>query len=66
MARFRCRDCFGEAKIEYRTGIRSCSRCGSHSVQIALSIKEIPDDDPLWDAFRPTLIVEIETGSQTS
>jgi predicted amidophosphoribosyltransferase len=52
MARFRCRDCFGEAEIEYRSGIRSCSRCGSQSVQIAFSIEEIPDDDPFWDAFR--------------
>jgi hypothetical protein len=52
MARFRCRDCFAEAETEYPSGIRRCSRCGSQSVQIAVSISEIPDDDPLWNAFR--------------
>jgi rubredoxin len=52
MARFRCRACGGEGEFEYRPGEHKCPRCGAHDVQFALSIAEIPDDDPLVEALR--------------
>jgi Zn finger protein HypA/HybF involved in hydrogenase expression len=47
MARFRCRACGEEGEFEYRPGEHACPRCGDHNVQIALSIAELPDDDPI-------------------
>ena len=44
MARFRCRACAEEGTFAYG-GIHACPRCGSGTVQIALSIEELPDDD---------------------
>ena len=52
MARFRCRACGGEGEFEYRPGEHKCPRCGARDVQIALSVAEIPDDDPLIEAMR--------------
>lgn len=49
MARFRCRDCGAEGEFDYRPGPRECPRCGAPDVQVAISILELPDDDPLWD-----------------
>ena len=50
MARFRCRDCNEEGEFAYR-GSHTCPRCGSGNVQIALSIAELPDDDPLIEGM---------------
>jgi hypothetical protein len=50
MARFRCRDCKQEGEFDY-TGVHECPRCGSREVQFALSIAELPDDDPLVRAI---------------
>jgi len=46
MARFRCRACHQDGTFVY-TGGHACPRCGSRDVQIALSIHELDDDDPL-------------------
>lgn len=46
MARFRCRACNSEGTFEY-DGRHACPNCGSRDVQIALSIHELADDDPL-------------------
>lgn len=52
MARFRCRACGRDGELEYRPGARTCPHCGADDVQVALSIAEIPDDDPLIEAMR--------------
>ena len=52
MARFRCRACLGEGELEYRPGSQTCPLCGAGDVQVALSVVEIPDDDPLIEAMR--------------
>lgn len=52
MARFKCRACGGEGQFEYRAGERACPRCGSSDVQIAVSIDDLPDDDPLFEHMR--------------
>lgn len=52
MARFRCRACGGEGEFEYQPGEHKCPRCGSRDVQFALSVAELPDDDPLIEALR--------------
>ena len=52
MARFRCRECGAEGEFEYRPGVRDCPRCGARDVQTAVSIMEIPDDDPMWEQLR--------------
>ena len=49
MARFRCRDCGNEGEFDYRPGARKCPRCDASNVQIAISVMELPADDPLWD-----------------
>jgi hypothetical protein len=49
MARFRCRDCGSEGEFDYRPGARKCPRCGASDVQIAISVMELPTDDPLWE-----------------
>ena len=46
MARFRCRACDSEGTFEYDDQ-HACPECGSRDVQIALSIEELADDDPL-------------------
>jgi hypothetical protein len=46
MARFRCRGCGEEREFAY-DGHPNCPPCGSFDVQFALSIDELPDDDPL-------------------
>jgi uncharacterized Zn finger protein (UPF0148 family) len=46
MACFRCRACNSEGTFEY-DGRHACPHCGSRDVQIALSIEELDDDDPL-------------------
>jgi hypothetical protein len=46
MARFRCRDCNEEGTFDY-AGVHACPKCGSSNVQFALSIAELPDDDPI-------------------
>jgi uncharacterized Zn finger protein (UPF0148 family) len=51
MARFRCRACGQEGTFEY-DGRHACPRCGSRDVQFALSIGELPDDDPLVVAMK--------------
>jgi uncharacterized Zn finger protein (UPF0148 family) len=50
MARFRCRACGQEGTFEYE-GRHVCPLCGSRDVQFALSIDELPDDDPLVAAI---------------
>jgi uncharacterized OB-fold protein len=50
MARFRCRACNQEGTFVY-TGGHACPKCGSDNVQFALSIDELPDDDPLIAAL---------------
>jgi hypothetical protein len=50
MARFRCRDCNSEGTFDY-AGILACPRCASTNVQLALSITDLPDDDPLFAAI---------------
>lgn len=52
MARFRCRTCTHEGVIRYRPGLRRCPRCGSGNVQIAVSVSEMPDDDPIVAAVQ--------------
>lgn len=52
MARFRCRYCCQEGEIEYLPGARSYLRCGSDDVQIAVSIAELQDDDPIFAAMQ--------------
>ncbi len=52
MARFRCRACGGEGEFEYRPNEHKCSLCGAREVQVALSVEEIPDDDPIIEAMR--------------
>lgn len=52
MARFRCRTCGGEGEFEYALSKHACPRCGSPYVQLALSMTELPDDDPLFAALR--------------
>ena len=47
MARFKCRSCGEEGHIDYRAGARSCPRCGSPNVQLAISAAELPDEDPI-------------------
>ena len=49
MARFRCRDCGSEGEFDYRPGARKCPRCGAPNVQVAISVMELPADDPLWE-----------------
>jgi rubredoxin len=49
MARFRCRECGAEGEFEYRPGARKCPRCGASDVQVAISVMELPADDPLWE-----------------
>jgi uncharacterized Zn finger protein (UPF0148 family) len=51
MARFRCRACRTEGTFEY-TGGHACPNCGSRDVQFALSVDELPDDDPLVTAMK--------------
>jgi len=46
MARFRCRSCGSEGAFAY-SGSHECPKCGSATVQCALSIEEMADDDPL-------------------
>ena len=46
MARFCCRACNTEGTFSY-SGQHECPECGSRDVQIALSIDELADDDPL-------------------
>ena len=45
MAEFRCRAC-GEEGIFVHDGRLKCPNCGSADVQFALSIEELPNDDP--------------------
>jgi rubredoxin len=52
MARFRCSACGKEGEIEYRPGKRRCPLCGADNVQVAVSIMELPNDDPLWKQLR--------------
>lgn len=47
MARFRCRECKHEGVIRYRPGLRRCPRCSSGDLQVAISVSELPDDDPI-------------------
>jgi len=47
MARFRCRACGKEGEFEYRPDEHACPRCGDINAQIALSVAELPDDDPI-------------------
>lgn len=49
MARFRCRDCGDEGEFDYRAGARTCPSCSGPNVQIAVSVMDMPDDDPLWE-----------------
>lgn len=51
MARFRCRACCEEGTFVY-DGRLDCPNCGSAEVQFALSIEELPDDDPLIAAMK--------------
>jgi uncharacterized Zn finger protein (UPF0148 family) len=51
MAKFRCRACGEEGTFVY-DGRLECPNCGSAEVQFALSIEELPDDDPLIEAMR--------------
>lgn len=60
MARFRCRACGKEGEFEYRPGEHKCPVCGSNDVQFALSIAELPDDDPLIEAMRRLAEIEDE------
>jgi hypothetical protein len=46
MARFRCRACREEGTFVY-TGGHACPRCESRDVQLAISVEELSDDDPL-------------------
>mgnify|MGYP000916656103 CR=1 FL=1 len=48
MARFRCPTCLSAGNFNY-TGDTACPSCGSHLVQLALSIDELLDVHP--DAF---------------
>ncbi len=50
MAKFRCRACCEEGTFVY-DGRLECPNCGSADVQFALSIEELPDDDPLIEAM---------------
>lgn len=61
MARFRCRACAEEGSFAYG-GIHACPRCGSGDVQIALSVKELPDDDPLIVALNKLAEGDDNTG----
>jgi hypothetical protein len=47
MARFRCCECKHEGVIRYRPGLRRCPRCRSGDLQVAISVSELPDDDPI-------------------
>jgi hypothetical protein len=58
MARFRCRTCNQEGTFEYAGG-HACPKCGSRDVQIALSIHELSDDDPIIVAL--TQLAETKT-----
>ena len=51
MAKFRCRACCEEGTFVY-DGRLECPNCGSAEVQFALSIEELPDDDPLIEAMK--------------
>lgn len=51
MARFRCRSCSSEGTMTYDCN-HACPRCGSHDVQIALSVEDLSDDDPLTAMMR--------------
>lgn len=51
MARFRCRACSSEGTMTY-DGTHACPRCGSREVQIALSVDDLPDDDPVIAMMR--------------
>ena len=51
MARFRCRVCGDEGTFAY-DGRHACPECGSRDVQIALSIEELADYDPLIVALK--------------
>jgi hypothetical protein len=51
MAKFRCRTCGKEGIFVY-DGRRECPNCGSADVQFAVSIEELPDDDPLIKAMK--------------
>jgi hypothetical protein len=52
MARFRCRACGENGDLEYRPGERRCPICGSDDVQVAVSLMDLADDDPLWEQLR--------------
>ena len=58
MARFRCRDCNNEGTFTY-SGKHACPCCGSRDVQLALSIEELADNDPLFAAM--SKLAETET-----
>jgi uncharacterized Zn finger protein (UPF0148 family) len=51
MAKFRCRASCEEGTFVY-DGRLECPNCGSAKVQFALSIEELPDDDPLIEAMK--------------
>jgi len=51
MAKLRCRACCEEGTFVY-DGRLECPNCGSAEVQFALSIEELPDDDPLIEAMK--------------
>ena len=51
MAKFRCRACCEEGTFVY-DGRLERPNCGSADVQFALSIEELPDDDPLIEAMK--------------
>ena len=51
MAKFRCRACCEEGTFVY-DGRLECPNCGSADVQFALSIEELPDDDPLIEELK--------------
>ena len=52
MAKFRCRTCGKEGTFVYDPQRYTCPLCDSIDVQFALSIEELPDDDPLIEAMK--------------
>ena len=50
MARFRCRACGADGLYDHdRQSV--CPKCGSHDVQFAFLVEELPDDHPLLEAM---------------
>lgn len=53
MALLRCHACGHECELLYRGDDPECPDCESYDVQIAIPVRELPDDHPYWtDADR--------------